>query len=180
MNQQKFLATTTVELVQQAGHCVLYNNRRIRRIDNRADIALLFDTLCREGVQVEDWLPKATVHGKACDLRVLMIAGQPQHTIVRLSKTPITNLHLLNERCDVNEVILRVDPMRWNTAMNDCRRVAAVFPNCLHVGVDVAFTPGFRQHRILEANAFGDLLPGLLFNGQDTYSAQLAALEAMS
>ena len=38
------------------------------------------------------------------------------------------------------------------------------------------FSPGFRRHAVAEVNAFGDLLPGLLVDGRDTYAAQLEAL----
>ena len=61
--------------------------------------------------------------------------------------------------------------------MADCRRAAAVFGGCHHVGVDLAFTAGFRRHAVLEANAFGDFLPGLLCDGLDTHAVELAALE---
>jgi hypothetical protein len=51
-----------------------------------------------------------------------------------------------------------------------------LFPRCHHIGLDLLFTPGFRSHVLLEANAFGDLLPGVLWNGLDTYEAELASL----
>ncbi len=49
-------------------------------------------------------------------------------------------------------------------------------PESLYAGVDVVISPGFRRHAVLEINAFGDLLPGVLFEGLDTYTAELAAL----
>jgi hypothetical protein len=42
--------------------------------------------------------------------------------------------------------------------------------------LDVLVLPGYRQHVILECNAFGDLLPGVLCEGMDTYTAEIAAL----
>lgn len=56
-----------------------------------------------------------------------------------------------------------------------CRQVAALFPGSLRLGLDVLIAPGFRSHAVLEANVFGDLLPGVLHRGQDTYTAQVAA-----
>ena len=35
--------------------------------------------------------------------------------------------------------------------------------------------PGLRRHAVLEANAFGDLLPGALCEGRDAYEDELAA-----
>jgi glutathione synthase/RimK-type ligase-like ATP-grasp enzyme len=61
-------------------------------------------------------------------------------------------------------------------AMRTCARVARCFPGSLHVGVDLMFSPDWRRHAVAEVNAFGDLLPGLLVEGQDTYGEQVAAL----
>ncbi len=174
---ERLRATTTVELVRSGGLWQLFNSRRIRAYDSPAEIIPLFDTLCREGVRVEEWLPKAGLRGKSCDMRVLIVAGRERQIVVRLSETPLTNLHLLNERCEAEELQAEVLPEQWEAAMADCRRAAAAFPGCLHLGIDLVFTRGFRRHAIVEANAFGDLLPGSLWNGLDTYETQLAALE---
>jgi hypothetical protein len=171
-------ATTTVELVRRGGGWVLFNSRRVRRYESPAEVAALFDALCREGVQVEEWVPKAGLRGKACDLRVLVVAGRDRQVVVRLSGSPVTNLHLLNDRGDAEELRPHVPPERWAAALADGRRAAGAFPGCLHVGVDLLFAPGFRRHAVVEANAFGDLLPGAVWNGLDSYETQLAALEA--
>ena len=36
--------------------------------------------------------------------------------------------------------------------------------------------PDWEQHAVLEINAFGDLLPGILWNGMDTYASEVKAL----
>ena len=43
------------------------------------------------------------------------------------------------------------------------------------LGIDILIGPNFREHRVLEFNAFGDLLPGVLWEGMNTYEAQVAA-----
>lgn len=177
VGRDRMMATTTVELVRRSGQVLMFNSRRMRRYESPADVADLFDTLCAEGVQVEEWLPKATLRGRGCDVRVLVIAGRDRHAVVRLSDSPITNLHLLNERADAAELRKGMPAAVWDAAMAACRRAAAAFGGCHHVGVDVMFTPGFRRHAVLEANAFGDFLPGLLCDGLSTHEAELAALE---
>ncbi len=37
--------------------------------------------------------------------------------------------------------------------------------DCLHVGIDLMYDESFEGHRVLEANAFGDLLPNLKRDG---------------
>ncbi len=39
------------------------------------------------------------------------------------------------------------------------------------------FTPGFRRHYLLEVNAFGDLLPGIVHRGCDTYQAEIDSVD---
>ncbi|MBD0346110.1 MAG: hypothetical protein ICV63_15055, partial [Coleofasciculus sp. Co-bin14] len=52
----------------------------------------------------------------------------------------------------------------------------ALFPNSLYCGIDLLILPDYRQHAILEINAFGDLLPGTTCNGIDTYTSEVQAM----
>ncbi len=169
-------AITTVEMVHQGGELRLYNSRLLRRYRDPADLALLIDTLAREGVQAEEWLPKAALGDKTFDLRVLVIKGEARHAVVRMSRTPMTNLHLGNERGDLSAVTARMGADAWSHALRTCERAAGAFPGSLHVGVDLLIAPDFRTHAVLEANAFGDLLPGVLHDGLDTYEAEARAV----
>ena len=56
------------------------------------------------------------------------------------------------------------------------RLFAARFPGSLYMGIDLLISPDYRSHAILEVNAFGDLLPGVLSRGVDTYTAEVLAL----
>jgi hypothetical protein len=169
-------AFTTVELVRGRGEIRLYNSRRIRRYADTRDIADLIDALGREGVQVEQWVPKAGLAGHAFDLRVVVIAGRAGHVVVRLSRSPLTNLHLKNPRGDLATLRARMPPGAWEAAMRASERAARAFAGCSYAGVDLAITPGFRRNAVLEINAFGDLLPGITCRGRDTYEAEIAAL----
>ena len=53
------------------------------------------------------------------------------------------------------------------------RALAFCFPRSLYAGFDVLIEPDFRTARILEVNAFGDLLPRVLHEGSDTYEWEL-------
>jgi hypothetical protein len=172
------LALTTVEMVRHRGELHLYNSRKIRRYHKAADVAPLIDALAREGVRVEEWVPKAGLDGHVFDLRVVVIAGQARHVVVRMSRSPITNLHLLNRRGDLSAVVDRMGTEVWAAARRTCERAAAVFPDSLHLGVDLLLAPGFHRHAVLEGNAFGDLLPGVLSDGADTYEAETQAVVA--
>lgn len=168
-------ATTTVEMVQRDGVVQLYNSRRLRVYREWREIATLINALCQHRVHVEQWLPKAGVAGRTFDLRMMMIAGHVRHTVVRLSQGPMTNLHLLNARGQLADLLALMDAAAWDAACRSCEAAMACFPASLHAGIDLLISPGYRRHAILEVNAFGDLLPGVFWQGMDTYTAEIVA-----
>jgi hypothetical protein len=87
----------------------------------------------------------------------------------------MTNLHLGNRRGELSAVAERMGTDAWRDALRTCERAAAIFPGSLHLGVDLLICPDYCRHAVLEANAFGDLLPGVLSEGVDTYEAEVRA-----
>jgi hypothetical protein len=170
-------AATSAELVREQGETRLYNSLNIRAYTHERDVAELIDELCLHRVQFEEWLPKAALGQVAFDLRVLVIAGRARHAVVRTSRTPMTNLHLGNERGNLAMLTSRMGPERRQAALDVCERAAAAFAGCWQVGIDLLLQPGFRRPTVIEANAFGDLLPGVYDRGEDTYMAELTALD---
>jgi hypothetical protein len=179
VSERQQLATSTVEMVESAGELQLYNSRRLRTYRDIHEIARLIDALCCHCVHVEQWLPKAGIDDRTCDLRVVVIAGRIRHVVVRLSRGPMTNLHLLNTRGSVEAVLERMGLEAWDAASQTCLGAMACFPQSLYAGIDLLISPGFQRHAVLEINAFGDLLPGILHDEEDTYSAEIAACQPL-
>lgn len=180
-NGKRQRAVTTAELVCEDGQIRLYNSLRPRCYTEPDDIRTLIDTLCRQRVHVEEWLPKASLGEATFDLRVVVIGGTARHVVVRQSHSPMTNLHLGNRRGDVAELRRRMGVKRWSDMLATCERTMELFPDTLYAGIDVCLSPGFRRHSVLEVNAFGDLLPGVLSEGKDTYTVEVeAVLERMA
>jgi hypothetical protein len=185
----KLTAITSVERIRRGGATILYNSRSIRHYTRLDEIADIITLLCREGAQVEEWLPKASIEGKPFDVRVVTIAGSAAHSVVRIGNSPMTNLHLGNPRGDAAALLDAIGPEAWEEAKAICERAAAVFPASLYAGVDLLISSPQRpnakagrasaarlRHAILEINAFGDLLPGVLHAGRDTYGAEIEAV----
>ena len=166
--------TTTMERARGGR---LYNSRRLRRYTGEAAQELVA-FLEREGAVVEEAIAKAKLGGEFFDCRVLVIAGDPAFTIVRKSPHEITNLHLGGTRGDPDE-LARVCPREvLDAAYASCRRVFDAH-GAFHVGVDLLFEEGFTGHRVVEANAFGDLFPNLPRDGVSVYEWEVRALERL-
>jgi hypothetical protein len=170
------MAWTTAEAVSGPDGVTLYNTRAVRRIEGAAAVRAVVDALIPFGVHVEAWVPKAGVDGAACDLRVLVIGGEPAHMVLRKSRTPFTNLHLGNERAPAAELRARMDATAWSDLLDTCRQAGRHFARSFHIALDIAVTAGLRRHYVLEVNAFGDLLRGVHAGGLDPYDFELARL----
>jgi hypothetical protein len=176
-DDRSIAATTSVELARFGDETRLYNSLRVRRYTDERDARAVLDALLREGAVVEAWMPKATYDGDNFDLRVVTIAGRARHAVVRVGRAPMTNLHLGNRRGDLERVRARLGDERWRDLARLCESVASAFNRCASVGVDVMLSHDWRVSRVLEANAFGDLLPNVEHEGEDTYTATLRSLK---
>ncbi|MCY1032099.1 STM4014 family protein [Corallococcus sp. BB11-1] len=149
-----------------------FNSLRLRRVSGAGEVDAVLSFLLREGSQVEESRPKARLGGDVFDCRILTVRGEPAFTVVRQSRHPITNLHLGGYRGDLDDFHAAVPAREWEAALESCRAVARAH-DCLHVGIDLMFEEFFHGHRVLEANAFGDLLPGLTRDGLSVYGWEL-------
>jgi len=163
----EFLMTT----IEQAS-TGWYNTLRVRRVNDRGRIDELVGFLLREGSQIERNIPKARLDGAYFDCRVLVVAGEPAFTVVRQNRHPITNLHLGGWRGDIRSLLQAVPTDLLEAAMESCRAVARLHDS-FQLGVDLLYEAGFVGHRIVEANAFGDLLPNLTRDGLSVYEWQI-------
>ncbi|WP_165970216.1 STM4014 family protein [Nonomuraea terrae] len=155
----------------------LCNSLRVRTVTDEAELRRLVDHLAPDGLHVERWFPKASLGGRAFDLRVVTVAGTPTHAVARTSRTPMTNLHLGGARGDLGAVRSRA--ALWERLTEVCAQAAACFPRSLATGVDVMVGADWRSVAVAEVNAFGDLLPGLgdlSGNNRTTYDEQVEAV----
>jgi glutathione synthase/RimK-type ligase-like ATP-grasp enzyme len=175
-------AITSAELHRTAHGYELYNSLKVRHYSREQDIALLIDRLGLDGLHVEIAIRKLYIQRNETDLRLVTVGGRVTHAVGRSSSLPITNLHLGGSRRDVREFRERVGALRWGRIIELAERTAACFPRSHCLGIDVLSDTD--QDYIGEVNAYGDLLPklvglpGTLGEGADTYTAQLASLQA--
>ncbi len=160
-------ATTSAQLVEGKGGARLYNSKRMSRYHLAADIRNLVDLLAGQQAYAEGWLPKPRAGNGHYDIRVLTLAGHPAHRVARVGTRMMTNLHLDNRRAATESLL---DPASLDALESVARQAAQAFPASHVIGLDLVAQRG--EAHVLEANAFGDLLPGLLWQEQDSYTAQ--------
>lgn len=173
MDSRRHQAFSSIEMVREDGELKLFNSRRIRRYEKPAEIRELIDAICREDVYLERWLPKVGLAGKRLDLRMLVIGGVTRQVVVRMSEHPMTNLHLGAMRGDLSSLQKMMGEEAWNSAKATAEKTMQEFPQSLYGGIDMLISPGWEKHFVLEVNAFGDFLPGALWQGMDPYSLEL-------
>ena len=166
-------AVTTLETVRTKNGTKCFNSLRLRSLSGDDAIRKALETLKQEKLHAERWLQKDTLPGgEHYDLRVLTVAGEPTHVVARCSRTPLTNLHLLNRRATLAEIDFKGEQTTVLESL--CKRAAGAFPRCHYTALDILVSPRKRTFRILEVNAFGDLLPGLTDKrGFSTYEREL-------
>ena len=148
----------------------LFNSLKVQRYEAADEVEFILSKLLPQQMIAEQWIPKIALRDGIVDLRILVIDGVARHRVVRQSHSPMTNLHLGNRRGDVDELVEHLGADKWKKILELAEQAAACFPNCCSVGVDILIDTHKRPW-IGEVNAFGDLLPGLVHDGETAYDA---------
>lgn len=156
----------------------LVNSLKVQQYRQTDQISFILGQLLPHGMIIEQWIPKLCLPDGAIDLRVLVVAGQARHRVVRQSRHPMTNLHLGNQRGSEQELIDRIGLDSYQNALALAEQAASCFPATLSAGVDILIDHSGRSW-IGEINAFGDLLPRLLDRGDSAYQAVAQHLNRM-
>src|SRR5262249_31998569 len=131
--RQQLVAPLKIE--SRNGRTILVNSLEVRTYTTLADIELILGLLLPQGMISEQWIPKLTLPGGAVDLRVLVIAGEARHWVIRQSRHPMTNLHLGNQRGDEAALREAIGSTNLEAAFRLAQDAAACFPDSLYAGV---------------------------------------------
>ena len=151
--------------------------KKVRRLTSQVEISLFIETIISLGIHVEAWVPKAGIDGRVCDLRVVAIQGAQPFCVLRMSRSPITNLHLDAERGPADMLWQRMSDQARADVMSTAENVLSAFPNSHMLGIDIAVLSDYRSHRVLEVNAFGDHIRRVTIDGQTPQDAQVIQMQ---
>lgn len=165
-------ACTTAEARRIEGRTRLFNRLSLQRYAHADEIAVLIDALAAQGAYAEAWVAKPrapTDHARHFDLRVVACNGEARQRVARLSSGPMTNLHLGNRRVDIDALLDAAANARVEHAV---RAASAAFTDSRCIGFDLI--PLRDRCVFLEANAFGDDLQDVTWQGRDACDDQVA------
>ncbi len=148
----------------------LVNTKRLRRFSNWEDIFPLLDEILKLDCILERWYAKAEYQGFSYDLRAVMQDGKMDFLLARLSKGPITNLHLNNHPLRIEELQLSESVIHSVTAV--CQQAMECFPGLRSAGIDILLEKGSLHPRIIEMNGQGDLIYQDIYHENRIYRHQ--------
>ncbi|MBE1445203.1 STM4014 family protein [Paenibacillus sp. OAS669] len=165
-------AVTTLRVENyQSRPPVFYNVKKLANNRDGSSIPQMVNWLLGHGAHTEQWIPKASYRDCTFDIRQLVVKGEACHGIARVSRTPITNLHLDSERKSFTEIELSRDLQ--STVRHCAERTLAAFSHSSVAGIDVLLSSGALRPYILDVNPFGDLLYHSRYEGHDTYEWEM-------
>ena len=148
----------------------LSNTKRLRRFSDPKEIIPLLDQILGMGCIVERWYAKAQYQGFSYDIRVVVQDGTVDFMLGRLSKGPITNLHLNNHALDI--AALGLPERVLADVISLCQKSVVCFPHLRSAGIDILLQKGSLKPRIIEMNAQGDLIYNDIYNANCIYRHQ--------
>lgn len=166
------VACTTAGMQEVDGRPRLFNQLRLQRYTCTSEIAALIDALAVQGAYAEAWVAKPRARNDPArhfDLRVVACNGEARQRVARLSSGPMTNLHLGNRRDGIEALLDAGATARLEQAVS---RASTAFPDSRCIGFDLI--PLRDRCVFLEANAFGDDLQDVTWQGRDACDDQVA------
>ncbi len=153
----------------------LLNVKRLRRYSSPDQIFPLLDRILKLDCIVERWFAKPEYQGFSWDLRAVAQEGRLDFLLARLSKGPITNLHLNNRPLPANT--LPIPPAKTDEIQTLCQRAMRCFPGLRSAGVDVLLEKRTLKPRIIEMNGQGDLIHQDIYGENAIYARQVRLMQ---
>ncbi|MDE7310107.1 MAG: STM4014 family protein [Eubacterium sp.] len=145
----------------------LVNTKRLRCFTTQKEVFAVLNRILEIGCIIERWYAKAQSREYCYDLRAVVLDGRIEFLLGRLSKGPITNLHLNNHPLEVPALGIP-DPVLEQIAFL-CKHAAGCFPGLRCAGIDLLLEKGSLRPRIIEMNAQGDLMYQDIFHENRIY-----------
>lgn len=153
----------------------IVNTKRLYRLEGE-EAELFLDKLSELDCIVEKWYRKATFQEYCYDLRVVVQDNRIDYILPRLSRGPITNLHLNNHSMEFEQ--LNLDRAVVENISEICIRAAGCYPGLKSIGMDVLLEKESLKPYMIEMNAQGDLLHKDVYHENRIYQRQIEIMQS--
>lgn len=167
------MALYSCALIQADG--ALVNTKCLRRFSKAEEILPLLERILAMDCIVERWYAKAEYQGCSYDLRAVVQEGRLDFLLGRLSKGPITNLHLNNKPLEL--AALKLPAHTLEDIAELCQKSMQIYPGLRSAGIDILLEKGSMKPRIIEMNAQGDLIYQDIYNENSIYGHQVRIMQ---
>jgi len=148
----------------------LVNTKRLRRFSEPKEVVSLLNRLLELDCIVERWYGKAEYQDFSYDLRAVVQDGKMDFLLARLSKGPITNLHLNNHALEITALGLSSSVLEQVAEL--VQKSMECYPGLRSAGIDILLERGSLKPRIIEMNAQGDLIYQDIYQNNVIYRHQ--------
>lgn len=147
------------------------NTKRLRHFARTEEVTVYLDRILALDCVVERWYAKAEYERCSYDLRAVVLDGKIEYLLGRLSRGPVTNLHLNNHPLEAGKLGI---PERVQEEIAIlCKKATNCFAGIRIVGIDILLEKGSLRPRIIEMNAQGDLIYQDIFLENRIYRKQV-------
>lgn len=167
---QMILYTCALERQRGEAPPEMVNTKRLRRFTERKEVCRLLEGLLGLDCVVERWYAKAEHQGFSYDLRAVVQGGRMDFCLGRLSKGPVTNLHLNNHPLKLSE--LRLPAAVTDKVEEVCGKAMGCQEGLYSGGIDILLEKGSLRPRVIEMNAQGDLIYQDIYGENRIYGRQ--------
>lgn len=177
--KNKIVLYTCAKIVEKN----LINTKKIHRLEQENALVFL-DKLLKLDCIVEKWHEKSSCQSQnnnyidnmyCFDLRVIVQNGKIDYILPRLSKGPITNLHLNNLSIPFEELNLKTSVV--DEICDVCIKAAACYPRLNSIGMDVLLEKDSEKPYIIEMNSQGDLMHKDVYGDNTIYKRQVEIIK---
>lgn len=167
---QMVLYTCALEYETEAGERRLVNTKKLRRFSERGQVFRLLNCLLKLDCVVERWYAKAEHQGFSYDLRAVVQGGKMDFCLGRLSRGPVTNLHLNNHPTELGQLGLPAAVI--DQVERVCTQAMSCWDGLYGGGIDILLERGSLKPRVIEMNAQGDLIYQDIYHENRIYRHQ--------
>ena len=148
---------TSLNYSKENGNKTFFSTYNVKSYTDKKVIRDMINWVIENGAHVEKWIPKLVYEKKGFDTRVFVLDKKSEYLLSRLSNSPITNLHLKNERKESEEFLKKNETDIIKKASEE---VMSLFSKSLYSGVDIILANNLKPY-VIDVNPFGDLFYNL-------------------